>query len=247
VIAGRRFPAAIMIAALAGLVRGFSGFGSALIYMPLASAVYDPRIAAVTLLLIDTGGCVPFTIRAFAQCTWREVLPIFVAAAVAIPFGTMALLLVDPVVLRWCMALLVLSLVAVLISGWRYHGRPQLPVTIGVGLFSGFGGGAVQITGPAVILYWLGGTQPAAKVRANLLVYFLLTDLMLCAVYMIEGLFTVEAFALALLLAVPFFVAAAAGAFLFHGASERLYRAIAYGIIAVAALVSLPLLDPWLR
>ncbi len=35
------------IAALSGLVRGFSGFGSALIYMPLMAAIYDPRIAAV--------------------------------------------------------------------------------------------------------------------------------------------------------------------------------------------------------
>jgi hypothetical protein len=31
-----RFPIALGIAALAGLVRGFTGFGSALIYMPLA-------------------------------------------------------------------------------------------------------------------------------------------------------------------------------------------------------------------
>ena len=41
-----RFVAAVLIAALAGLVRGFSGFGSALIYMPLIAAVYEPRIAA---------------------------------------------------------------------------------------------------------------------------------------------------------------------------------------------------------
>ena len=48
-----RFPIAVGIAALAGLVRGFTGFGSALIYMPLVSAVYGPQVAAVTLLLID--------------------------------------------------------------------------------------------------------------------------------------------------------------------------------------------------
>jgi hypothetical protein len=247
VLADGRLPAALVIAALAGLVRGFSGFGSALIYMPLAAAVFDPRIAAATLLLIDTAGCAPFTVRAFSQCTWREVLPIFLAAAVAIPFGTMALLVVNPTILRWCMAVLVLALVAVLISGWRYRGRPRLPITLGVGVFSGFGGGAVQISGPAVILYWLGGYESAAKVRANLLVYFLLTDLMLCSVYLVEGLFTADVVALALVLAVPFFVTTAAGAFFFHGASERLYRGIAYVIIAAAALVSLPLLDPWLR
>ena len=67
---------ALAVAVLAGLVRGFSGFGSALIYMPLVAAVYDPRVAAVTLLLIDTVGAAPFAVRAVDQCTWREVLPI---------------------------------------------------------------------------------------------------------------------------------------------------------------------------
>ena len=37
------------------------------------------------------------------------------------------------------------------------------------------------------------------------------------------------------------------GSHFFHGASDRLYRNIAYVIIALAALVSLPILDPILR
>ena len=52
-VADRRFVAAVVVAALSGLVRGFSGFGSALIYIPLVSAIYEPRIAAATLLLVD--------------------------------------------------------------------------------------------------------------------------------------------------------------------------------------------------
>ena len=42
----RRFAAALAVAALSGFVRGFSGFGSALIYIPLIAAIYEPRIAA---------------------------------------------------------------------------------------------------------------------------------------------------------------------------------------------------------
>jgi uncharacterized membrane protein YfcA len=242
-----RFWAALAIAVLAGVVRGFSGFGSAQIYIPLIAAVYSPRVAAVTLLLIDTLGSAPFTVRAFAYCTWSEVMPIYIAAAIAVPSGTMALMVVDPIVLRWFIAFLVLSLVGVLMSGWRYHGRPSLPVTAAVGLFSGFGSGAVQIAGPPVLIYWLGTTNKVITVRANFLVYFLLLDLTSCAVYFWQGLFTPELVALSLLLAIPFFVATAIGAKYFHGASDVLYRRIAYAIIALAALVSLPLFDHWLR
>lgn len=38
---------------LAGLARGFSGFGAALIFIPLASAIVGPRIASVVLLVVD--------------------------------------------------------------------------------------------------------------------------------------------------------------------------------------------------
>ena len=246
-IADPRFVAAVAISALSGLVRGFSGFGSALIYMPLVAAVYEPRIAAVTLLLVDFVASSPFAVREIPRCTWREVLPIFIAAAIAIPFGTLALELVDPTALRWFIALLVLVLLAVLMSGWRYHGRPRLPFTIGAGLFSGFGGGAVQIAGPPVIIYWLGAKSDAVTVRANLMVYFLLAGAMLCISYLLQGLFTVENVALSILLEIPFAAAMVLGAYIFRGASDLLYRRVAYLIIAVAALVSLPLFDELLR
>jgi uncharacterized membrane protein YfcA len=239
---------ALAVAALSGLVRGFSGFGSALIYMPLVAAIYEPRIAAVTLLLIDFFASAPFALRELRNCTWREVLPIFLAAAVAIPFGTLALKFADPVVLRWFISLLVLSLLAALLSGWRYHRRPRLPVTIGVGLFSGFSGGAVQVAGPAVIMYWLGtSTNSAATIRANMMVYFLLTGATLCVAYLQQGLIGADDVALSLLLGVPFVLAMAVGAYVFRGASDLLYRRLAYVVIAVAAVISLPLLDELLR
>jgi uncharacterized membrane protein YfcA len=242
-----RFYVALAIAILAGVVRGFSGFGSAQIYIPLIAAVYSPRAAAVTLLLIDTFGAAPFAVRALGHCTWPEVAPMFIAAAIAVPIGTWALLVIDPIVLRWFIAFLVLSLVVVLASGWRYHGRPKLPITAAIGLVSGFGSGAVQIAGPPVLLYWLGATTDVVTVRANFMVYFLLLGLTSCAVYLWHGLFTPDLLALAILLAGPFFVATVIGARYFHGASDVLYRRIAYAIIAASALVSMPIFDRFLR
>jgi len=242
-----RFYVALGIAILAGAVRGFSGFGSAQIYIPLIAAVYSPRAAAVTLLIIDTLGAAPYAVRALPQCTWAEVLPMSIAAAIAVPIGTWALLVIDPVVLRWFIAFLVLSLVVVLASGWRYHGRPRLAITAAVGLFSGFGSGAVQIAGPPVLIYWLGTKNDVITVRANFLVYFLLLGATSCAVYFWQGLFAPDYLALAILLAGPFFVATAIGARYFHGASDVLYRRIAYAIIMLAALISMPIFDRFLH
>ena len=201
----------------------------------------------MTLLLIDTAGAAPFAVRAFPHCTWREVLPIFVAAAIAIPFGTMALIVVDPTVLRWFMALLVLSLLGILMSGWRYHGRPTLAGDHGGrpvfriwrrrGADRGArrhhllarhrqqrGDGARQSTGlfPAVgcdAVRRLRLAGPAHRGFAGAL------GPARNSVFRRDGV----------------------GAYFFAGTSDLLYRRIAYIIIAAAALISLPLLDTWLR
>jgi uncharacterized protein len=69
-------------------------------------------------------------------------VPLAASALVAARLGALILQYADAVSLRWGISIIVLSVVAVLATGWRYHGRPILLVTIGVGLLSGLMGGA---------------------------------------------------------------------------------------------------------
>ena len=66
-------------------------------------------------------------------------------------------------------------------------------------------------------------------------------------VYLAQGILTPDVLALSVLLGVPFVLAMWAGSHWFHGASELAYRRVAYAIIVLAAIVSLPLWDGWLR
>ena len=128
--------------------------------------------------------------------------------------------MLDPIVLRWCIAIVVLSLVPVLASGWRYHGRPRLPITLGVGLFSGVSAGAVLIAGPPVILYWLGGGSAAKTVRANLMVFFMICDVLLVAIFGYASLFEARPLALSVLLGIPYLARHGRRLALFHGTSD---------------------------
>jgi uncharacterized membrane protein YfcA len=238
-----RFPIALGVAALAGLVRGFTGFGSALIYMPLVSAVYSPQVAAPTLLLIDTISSLPFALHAIPQCNWREVTPVTIAGAVALPFGVAMLVYVDPLLLRWFIAGLVLIALATLAAGWRYHGKPTLAASVGVGILAGIGAGAAQIGAPPLLVYWLGGQNSATTVRANIMVYFIMQGVLSMVAYFYSALFTAQAIVLSVLLGVPFAILLTVGARWFHGSSDELYRRVAYFIIALAGLISLPLFD----
>lgn len=242
-----RFWFAVGIATLSGLVRGFSGFGSALIYIPLIASLFGPKVAAGTLVLVDFVSGVPFAIAARKTCEWKEVTPLAIMAAIGVPFGTYLLVFADPVGLRWLIAFIVLGLLIVPLSGWRYERQPTLPVTLGVGFIAGVGAGAVQVGGPAVIIYWLSSKSPPVVIRANLLVYFILNAIALIIFYALQGVLTPYVLAFVLLLGPPFWLAMALGGRLFRGASDNTYRQVAYVIVALAAVVSLPLFDGLIR
>lgn len=247
ILADPRFIAAAAIAILSGGARGFSGFGSALIYVPLMSAVYGPKIAAPSFLLVDFVTGLAFLASVWRKAHWGDILPMAAAAIIASQFGTLILQYTDPIWLRWAICILVAIVVVVLASGWRYHGRPSLIVTLLVGLLAGTLGGAVQISGPPVLLYWLGSLHDVSVVRANFITYFALFATGSGIVYLINGLFTAEVITLAILLAPMHMAAMWFGSLHAHRAPERVYRAVAYTMIAFSALVGLPLFDRLIR
>jgi len=242
-----RFLAGVGVAALAGIVRGFSGFGSALIYVPLMAAIYSPKIATVSFVIADYLSASPHFVQAFRKCLWRDVLPAFLAAAATVPLGTMLQKTADPVALRWGMAAFVTLFVLLLASGWRYPGKTGAAGAIGAGALSGIAGGATQMSGPPLILFWLSSPQPASMVRINLLACLALIGFTLVASYMIQDLFKAVPIALGLLLWPVYIVSVYLGAYLFGRTSDRGYRRVAYLIIAASAIFSLPLFDSWFR
>jgi uncharacterized membrane protein YfcA len=243
VISEPRFMFAAAIALLAGLVRGFTGFGSALVYVPLISMVYEPRVAAASIVFIDTICSVPWTVKAAPDANWRELWPVSLAATLSIPLGVAMLIYVDPLTLRWIICALVALALAALISGWRYHGRPTLLASLAAGAMSGVGGGSVQISAPPLLLFWLGGPSRAATIRANIMMCLQISGILSVIIYALTGVLTVPIMILSVLAGVPFLAAIGVGANWFRDASDTRYRRVAYVIIGAAALISLPVFE----
>jgi uncharacterized membrane protein YfcA len=230
-------------AVVAGLARGFSGFGGALIFVPLASATVGPQMASAVLLVVDgimTLGMLP---NAWRHANRREVFTMVSGAVVGIPAGTALLALAPSLAVRWVICCVVLLLLIFLISGRRYQGTPKTYLTVMVGTVAGLFGGAAQISGPPVVAYWLGGAFPANTVRANLVVYFALSSVLSATAYFFAGLLTFEVLKLAAIVALAYGLGIFVGARAFGMASESTFRWISFGLIACAAIVGLPLLD----
>src|ERR1700678_4423640 len=76
------------IALISGTARGFSGFGSALIFMPLASSIAAPRLVAALLLMIDFVGSSPLIPNAWKHADRKATAIMVLGALVGVPFGT---------------------------------------------------------------------------------------------------------------------------------------------------------------
>lgn len=237
----------VVAAFVAGCARGFSGFGGALIFVPVASALVSPKLAVPLLLIVDlvlTPGLIP---KAWRNADRANVGVMALGAVVGVPAGTYLLTHVDGVAIRWAIVAMVVGLLGLLMSGWRYHGRPHGVLTAAVGMTSGLFSGAAQVGGPPVVAYWLGGAFLPQTVRANIVLYFAISSVLSVASYLVAGLLSRDTVALSLTIGPTFALRLFIGARLFGRANEATFRRICYGLVAMAAIIGLPALDGVLR
>ena len=225
---------------VAGMARGFSGFGAALIFVPLASRFVGPQIAAPLLLLADGIVAVPMIWSAWERARKPEVALMAAGAVIGIPAGTFALALGDPTLLRWIITALVALMLVLLLSGWRYGGKPHASVTVGVGVLSGVFSGLAQLAGPPVVAYWLGGNHDHREMRSSTILYFAFSTAIGFFSYLVGKLLTIEVLVLSVML-VPFFAAGLyGGSKIFHMASAETFRRICLALIGLSLALSLP-------
>lgn len=246
-VSGRAALALCLIAFVSGLARGFSGFGSALIFMPLASSIAAPRLVAVLLLIIDFVGAAPLLPKAWREADREATAIIVLGALIGVPVGTYLLTRLDPVTTRWIISAFVTALLALLLSGWRYRGKDHLALSIGIGTLSGFCSGLAQTGGPPIVGYWLGRPVASVVARANILLFFGASDFFSVLSYAATGLITPDAIKFSVLIGPVYALAVKLGASLFGRASEALFRGTCYTLIAGAVIISLPALDGVLR
>ncbi len=232
--------AAIAICAIAfvsATARGFSGFGSALIFMPLASSMAAPRLVAALLLIIDFVAAAPLVPNAWKHADRKATGVMVLGALVGVPIGTYFLSRLEPVTTRWIISAFVLGLLMLLLSGWRYRGKDYPAISIGSG----------GVCGPPIVGYWLGRPIAAVIARANILLFFAASDFFSAVSYALTGLITADAIRFSFLVGPVYGIGVAFGAALFGHASETLFRAICYVLIAAAVIIGLPALDGALR
>lgn len=228
---------------VAGVVRGFTGFGTAMIVVPVG-AVFFPLPEVVFIMTVTgVGAAMSLMPKAWPVANKNEVLKLSVAAFVTIPIGISLLLFLDPIALRWAITAIVFTLIAYLIAGWRYNSALSTGGLLSVGAAAGLVGGTTGLTGPVVILFYLASANAVQVIRANTILFLALLDVAIAANILLRGLADATNLVIALILTIPYFLASLVGQALFDPAKEKLYRNAAYTIVIGVAIISMPVFD----
>jgi uncharacterized protein len=177
--------AAIFVAA--ALAQAVTGFGSALVAVPLLTLVTDP----VTAVVVATGVSLVLS----SGAAWRErahvdVRPartLTVAGVLGMPAGLLVLALLDEALLTACIAVTMLVLVVLVACGLRIPER-ALPVA---GLASGALLTSTGMNGPPLVMALV--EREPVRYRATLQAAFAGQDLVAVAAFVVLGLVHREA------------------------------------------------------
>ncbi|MGB6118012.1 MAG: sulfite exporter TauE/SafE family protein [Mesorhizobium sp.] len=225
---------------VAGVARGLAGFGTGMIVVPVAGALFGPQAAVVIIVLIDVIPALPVTVSAFRITAWKEVMPVLIGMVLMIPVGVWILTWAPELPLRLAISLAIIVCAVALWRGWRYTGRRSGIRALGVGGVAGVLSGVAQIPAPPVLVYWLASPMAASVVRANLLTLFFLATFVTIASLVTSGLFTPAAAGIGVAMMPVYFVGILAGWAFYGRMSDRQYRQITLMLVVLSALLSLP-------
>lgn len=236
-------PVLIVAVCAAGLVRGFAGFGTAMVFVPIAALVVEPIHAILMMMTFDLFGPLALLPRAWRDGEPRDVGILGIGAIIGLPFGVYFLTQLDPIMFRWLVSILALSLLVLLVSGWRYKNPLNGLMTSAIGVVSGFLCGVAALPGPPVIMSYMSSPRLPQVIRGNMILYLFLVDILSFLVFGVNGLLVLLPLTIGVILAVPYAVAGMIGQRIFNPEKEHIYRRVAYVMIAFSALAGMPVWD----
>jgi len=182
----------ILILFLSALIRQLTGFGHALLAIPLVTLVVGIRIASplVTLAGVVIGAVA--TARSWRQVDYKSLWPLVIASVLGIPLGIW--------LFQHAPEALVLRLLGAVLIGYSTYCllTPTLPYLQSgplawlFGFVAGVLGGAYNTSGPPIVIYAGLRRWSPTVFRATLQPYFLITSAIAAAGHLWAGLWSNE-------------------------------------------------------
>jgi len=229
--------AVCLIAALAAAAQAVSGFGFAMLGVPLMIPVLGVQAAVVVVTALSLVLTVSRTVADRHKVRWRPVLTLSAVAMAGIPIGLVLLVLLDPRWLAFGVGVVVIGATALLSrrTTWR---MTNTGAVCGAGLASGVLLSATGINGPPVVaIFQTMGLRPVVF-RASLQAAFVLQDLVAIIGFVFIARLTLDIGLTALAAAPAVWVGWWFGDLLFRRIGVSVFRIVVLWMLLISGLLA---------
>jgi uncharacterized membrane protein YfcA len=238
-------PALAIIMALvfgASIVRGLTGFGLAIILVPLLGLIVKPAEAvAISILLQLLAG--PIGLKRILRDGERSTaLVIALAAVAATPFGVWLLAVTPPDIARLAIAGIALAAFGMLFIPAKEGAVPGRKESIATGIAAGVLTGFASMPGPPVVPFYMRRKLSPEVARASMLMVFFATAIAGSVASFVMGVANLQLLWLSVLCYPVLYIGTRLGELAFGSVSERAWRSfvgVILGLAGIAAIVRL--------
>ena len=209
---------------VAGIIRGYSGFGFAMVAVTSISLVLPPVHVVPLVLILEVLASIRLVPQVWRDIDWYSLRWLLAGSLLATPFGVYLLANIPAVPMRISISLLVLVAAILLMRGWAWKRMPGRPLILATGVACGLLNGAAAIGGPPVILLYLSSPAGVTVSRASIIAYFLGIDAMSLVMASIQGLTTSKALLMTVVCLLPLLLGIAVGSKMFIGVDKDSFR-----------------------
>ena len=225
---------------VAAVIRGFTGFGLAVVGVPLLSLFFAPAEIVPSIMILAILAGLQLLPKIWRKVDWRLLTPTIIGAAIGTPLGTWLLAGVSADIMRVLIGAAVLAASLAVQLGFRFSKRPHPGISAGFGAVAGLTGGAAAMPGPSVIFLFLAVPIAHEAGRATLILFFQASAMMSAVSAAVGGLLQAQSLILGAMLVPAMLIGNWLGDRVFDKASAKTYRRIVVlllaGLGAVAAV-----------
>lgn len=222
-----------------GLLQGFSGFGFALVAVPLISLFMPPAQVLPYVMVLQALLGLAGLPGAWARCHWRLLGWLSLGVVAGTPVGFWAIASMSPAMGRLAVGIAVAIAFVLLATGARISTRRRGLAATGAGVAAGVMNGLAGMSGPPAIALVIAAEIEAEEARATMMVFVFGAALAALAPMGAAGELGLG-MARPLMLALPALGASwLIGSFLFRRTSARRHRQVAIAVLGALALATI--------
>jgi len=227
-----------LIIFFAYFIRSLTGFGSALICVPLLALWLDLKFVIPLVSLFEVGISLLLIKSVYGQISRQTVLPMIIGAVIGVILGSTILTALADEALKKGLGLIIILFALNLLRGGSQQAKPASPYWGGLaGGLGGLLGGLFGTSGPPYVMYLSYRLSDKTVLRASLIGLFTVEQIWRAGVFAAGGLVSLDMLKVALLLTPALIVGAILGDRVHLGLSDSRYRQLVAAILLISGVI----------